>query len=182
MSERWEYEYQKMEQNIQLVKDAVGPKSMVQAINKMARTARGKAAKKVSAEMKIPLFLIRRRLVSRNASLKRIMSRSRAYIKPIPLIALGENARTGNQKGTFKHRKAGDVGPGYGGTKVRKTFAADAFVNVIRRNQKVHVMRRKQRSTWAGKKRLPVEVLKVPVDAAFDRHFRKSFVEVVNTR
>jgi len=180
--EKWERDYQKMVANIETVKEAVGPKSMVQAINKMATKARGVAARKVSAEKKVPLFVVRRRMFVRNASLKRILSTNRAYIRDVPLISVGENARTGKQTGTFKHRQKGDVGPGYGGTKIRKHYAADAFVNVIRRNQVVHVMRRKQRATWDGKKRLPVEVLKIKLDASFDKHFRKSFVDVVNAR
>lgn len=180
--EKWERDYSKMVSNIEAVKVAVGPKCMVQAINRMARTARGKAAKTVAAEKKIPLFVVRRRMFARNANLKRILSINRAYIKPVPLIAVGENARTGQQKGSFKFRQEGEVGPGYGGTNVRKHYAADAFVNVIRKNQKVHVMRRMQRATWEGKKRLPVEVLKIPLQGSFDKHFRRTFVEVVRAR
>lgn len=180
--DKWERDYAKMVENIETVNEKIGPKCMVQAINKMATTARGKAAKTVSKEKGIPLFVIRRRMFARNANLKRILSLNRAYIKPVPLIAIGENARTRQQKGSFKFRQKGDVGPGYGGTKVRKHYAADAFVNVIRKNQRVHVMRRLQRATWDGKKRLPVEVLKIPLQASFDRHFKKTFVEVVNSR
>jgi hypothetical protein len=54
----------------------------------------------------------------------------------------------------------------------------DAFVNKIRRNRQIHVMRRKQRATWDGKTRLPVEVLKMHLQSSFDRHFKRSFVQV----
>ena len=55
----------------------------------------------------------------------------------------------------------------------------DAFVNKIRRNKQLHVMRRKQRATWDGKTRLPVEVLKMHLQSSFDRYFKRAFVVVV---
>lgn len=191
--EKWEKDYAEMVKNIESVKKIVGPRSMLMAINRLASTARGTSAKKVASERQVPLFLVRRRMYARNANMRTLTSINKAYIKDIPFIALGENARSGEQKGAFTYRSDGDIGPGFGGVKIknpiklvdgkRKTSyrkVADGFVNVIRKNQKVHVMRRMQRATWSGGKRLPVEVLKLKVDSSFQRHFRPTFIAIVN--
>jgi hypothetical protein len=182
--DKWEREYAKMLQNMEAVTEKVGPKSMTMAINRMSSRARGIAARAVAKEKAIPLFMVNRRIWARNANLKKLYSSNRAYVSDMSMINLMDNARGGFVKGKRPHRQPGDVGPGYGGITIRGHFMPDAFVNKIRRNQVLHVMRRKQRATWTkGKdgsaKRLPVEVLKMHLQSSFDRYFARAFVVVV---
>lgn len=114
----------------------------------------------------------------------------RAYSKPIP-VARGLEGRKGaalhrspqvDKHGKPKRVRTGSSS-GLGGLRIGRKFYPNAFVNVIRRNQVIHVMRRRQKATWIGtgpnRKRAPVDVLKTPIDSAIEQQFRPTVERIL---
>jgi hypothetical protein len=163
------------------------PKAMTSALNKVAGKAKTATVSAVAKEVGVRVKDVKPRVHLRKArwedvntygSLRSILS---AYVKPITAVSLLSGRKGGagffkRTKQTTKSGKAKKVNVGgsskLGGMKVGKIFFPNAYIALVSPNQKVHILHRKQKATWASPGvRAPVDVARVPLQGAFDRHF-----------
>lgn len=181
------------------LREFAGPRATTIAGNRVVRAAVTIATRATIADLhsngvtEVKQKHIRNRMRVRNMSVKKPKAYLNAYVQDMPAIHLGLN-RQGIAKGkkfyresiSFNARKPGKnskVGGSYskiGGVKVGGKFFPNAFINVIRKNQTVHILRRKQKATWAGRVRLPIDVIKYPLRQAFAKHFAPSLQKSID--
>ena len=123
------------------------------ALNKGTRTIRAKSLKAISAETRVPQKLLRKRIFSNKATAKKQSAQIKSFIKPVSASSLLTKNQINNKLGTGTNRR-GVTAKGY---KWQGAFIQRG------KNENLHVFRRK------GKKRLPLEVIKVPIDASAQR-------------
>lgn len=197
--DKFDRDMERFQKNVEFVRQKIGPKSTIMAGNRVLRAATTIAVRNVVKDMssrgysEVKQKHIRARMKVRNMSLQRPFGRITAYVQDMPAIHLSLN-RQGVARGKkfyresvhFNPKKPGknsNIGGSYskvGGVKVGGRFFPNAFVNIIRKNQTVHVLRRKQKATWAGKTRLPIDVVKYPLRNAFAVHFEQALKDSID--
>lgn len=156
----------KLVKSFEGMRKELAPQVMSRSINRILSKAKTQAVSKSAKELKVRVKDIRPRVFVRRSSKKVVRGQLRGYAKPMPVISI-----VSGRKGQFVSRKAGRRRSGLGGVKIGGLFMQNAFVNVVRRSQTVHILRRQQKATWAGSKRLPIDVVKIEIEPAFNRHF-----------
>jgi hypothetical protein len=189
----------KFQKDVQFIRSKIGPKATIMAGNRVLRAATTIAVRNVVKELsgkgypEVKQKHVRARMKVRNMSLQRPFGRMTAYVQDMPAIhlSLGKHGVAKGKKlyresVKYNAKKPGKntaIGGSYskvGGVKVGGRFFPNAFVNVIRKNQTVHILRRKQKATWSGKTRLPIDVIKYPMRNAFAVHFERALLDSID--
>ena len=146
------------------IKEVEVPRAIASAINKTAKKTHTQIAKAVKQETGIAASVLKNRFYMRPANAKKLYSRITVYRRDIPAIALGV-AQTRLRTSRSRITGGGSIKVG------NKTFK-NAFVNRVRTNGTWHVLQRTQGT------RYPIDVVKVKVAEAVDKHAKKITYEI----
>ncbi len=142
------------------------PKAASSALNSVAKKSRTRIASVVAKSKKIKVGLVRKKIFIRRSNPKSQRALITAYAQDIPAVSvltsrtlLAKARRGTNRKGV---RVAGKQIDG-------------AFINVVRRSGRFHVLKR------SGKSRYPIDVVKIPIANTVKRHSSK-IVRAVHSR
>ena len=135
------------------IKGVEVPRANASALNKVSRTARARSVRGVSAETRVPQKLLRKRIFLNKATAKKQSAQIKNFVKPVSASGLLTKNQIDKKLGTGTNRR-GVTAKGY---KWQGAFIQRG------KNENIHVFRRK------GKKRLPIEVIKVPINASAQR-------------
>ena len=150
---------------LEKIKSIEVPRANASALNKVSKTIRARSVRGVSAETRVPQKLVRRRMYLNKSTAKNQTAQIKSFIKPVSASALLTKNQLQTKLGTGTNRQ-GVTAKGY---RWKSAFIQPG------KNGQVHVFQRKRRS------RLPLKVIKVPINKSAQRIVPKVARRVMNS-
>lgn len=148
-----------LSRKLDAIKSIEVPRAISYVLNETARKGKTQITKAVKEETGVAASVIKNRFYNSNSTAKKLKSKVTVYRRDIPAISLGvAQTRLRIKKGRII---------GGGSIKVGNKTFKNTFVNQTGKNRKWHVLRR------LSSKRYPIEVVKVDMVSAINKHAKR---------
>ena len=151
VAESMAMQIKRLEKKLKAIAEKENPRAVTAALNKMAKPLTTSVAKAVAQQEKIPVKVVRPRVVHHRATINRQATYIKSFARGINAARLLSDSRLNKSMGRGTSKK--------GVTVAGRNFKG-AFINRVQRNGNVFVMTRR------GKARYPVDVIRIPIDEA----------------
>lgn len=147
-----EMQLKRREKKLRAIAEKEVPRAVASALNKVAKPLTGSVAKAVAEREKLPLKVLRPRIIHHRATVNRRVTSIKSFARGINAIRLLSNSVISKRMARGTNRK--------GVTVVGRTLPG-AFINRARRNGNAFVFERRFKN-----QRYPIDVKRIPIDEA----------------
>ncbi len=180
MAESLAMQIKRREKKLRAIAEKEIPRAVTAALNKVAKPLTRIVAKAVADKEKLPVKVLRQRVVHHRATMNRRVTYIKSFARGINVARLLTNATLIKRMGTGTNKR---------GVVVSGRQLPGAFINRVQRNGNVFVFERRYRN-----KRFPIDVKRIPIDEAllsvqlplardrFKATFEKFYIHELNFR
>ena len=152
MAEPMAMQIKRLEKKLKSIAEKEIPRAVTSALNKVAKPLTGTVAKAVAERERLPLKILRPRVIHHRATANRSVTYIKSFARGISAVRLLSNAILTRRMGRGTNKR---------GVTVAGRALPGAFINRVRRNGNVFVFERRYRN-----QRLPIDVMRIPIDEA----------------
>lgn len=180
MVEPMAMQIKRLEKKLKVIAEKEIPRAVATALNKVARPLIGTVAKAVAEKEKLPVKVLRPRVIHHKATANRNVTYIKSFARGINVARLLSNSVISKRMARGTNNK---------GVTVAGRRLPGAFINRVQRNGNVFVFERRFKN-----QRYPIDVKRIPIDEAllavqlplardrFKNTFEKFYLQELNFR